>query len=136
MGTQMPKLEASSMANASLAFHCRPRVNVNDPPAFIIHEVKNAVGHVKKNATAWKIAMKKERPFFRFVWSIWSMALCCGLLELESMTQRYPLVALFCCLGHNMVLESNVRKKNACFHFSHFWSLVKNCQKRNGATCC
>ena len=38
-----------------------PRVNVNDPPAFIIHEVKNAVGHVKKNATAWKIAMKKER---------------------------------------------------------------------------
>lgn len=35
-------------------------VNVNDPPAFIIHEVKNAVGHVKKNATAWKIAMKKE----------------------------------------------------------------------------
>lgn len=71
MGTQMPKLEASSMANASLPFHCRPRVNVNDPPAFIIHEVKNAVGHVKKNATAWKIAMKKERPFFSFVWSIY-----------------------------------------------------------------
>lgn len=120
MGTQMPKLEANSMANASLPFHCRPRLNVNDPPAFIIHEVKNAVGHVKKNATAWKIAMKKERPFFGFVWSIWSMVLCCGLLELESMTQRYPLVALFCCLGHNTVLESNVRQKMHFFIFPIF----------------
>ena len=70
-GTQMPRLETPRWhGECELLPIARPRVNVNDPPAFIIHEVKNAVGHVKKNATAWKIAMKKERRSFFGFWMV------------------------------------------------------------------
>ncbi|CAJ1334353.1 unnamed protein product [Effrenium voratum] len=34
--------------------------NPNDPPPFVLHEVKDAVQVVKKGAVAWKLAMKKE----------------------------------------------------------------------------